>query len=81
MPAKNPRLHITLSQEDMEVLSLLSKKKKSSMASIAKLMIEHCLEEYEDMILAKRAEEAEKEWIAGGCKTYSFEEVWKDLCT
>lgn len=79
MPAKNPRLHITLSESDMEALELLSKKKNSSMSAIARMMIENCLEEYEDMILALRAEEAENEWIKNGRKTISHEEFWDTL--
>ena len=79
MPAKNPRIHITLNEGDMEALELLSKKKKASMSSIARMMIESCLEEYEDMILAQRAEKAENEWIKNGRKTISHEELWGRL--
>ena len=42
-------------------------------------MIEDWLEKYEDILLARRAEEAEKR--AEGKPTHSFEETWDQCCT
>lgn len=70
---KNPRINITLNQSDVEVMQILCEKKKMSMSSLAKKMIEDWLEDYEDMLLSRRAEEAEKQ--AEGKPTFSHEEV------
>jgi predicted DNA-binding protein len=50
-----------------------------SASSLVRKVIEDWLEEYEDMLLARRAEEIEKRWIENGCKTISHEEMWKRL--
>lgn len=76
---KNPRISVTLNSEDAEIIEMICKQKKMSMSSLAKKVIEDWLEEYEDMLLARRAEEAEKRWIEDGCKTISHEELWKRL--
>ena len=76
---KNPRISITINESDAEILELICKKKKMSMSALVSKVIEDWLEEYEDMLLARRSEEAEKEWIANGCKTISHEELWKKL--
>ena len=41
--------------------------------------MEDWLEEYEDLLLAKRADEVEKKWIAGGRKTISHEDLCQEL--
>ena len=76
---KNPRINITLNSGDMEVMQLLCDKKQISMSSLAKKMIEDWLEEYEDTLLIKKAEEAEKRWIEEGCQTISHEELCQEL--
>lgn len=76
---RNPRINVTLNPSDVEVMEILCKKKQMSMSSLAKKMIEDWLEEYEDMLLARRAEEAEKRWIEGGCQTVSHEELCQEL--
>jgi hypothetical protein len=75
----NPRINITLNPSDIEAMQILCHKKQMSMSSLAKKMIEDWLEDYEDMLLAKRAEEAEKRWIAGGSQTISHEELCEEL--
>ena len=62
---RNPRINITLNQSDVEVMQLLCEKKQMSMSSLAKKMIEEWLEDYEDMLLAGRAEEAEERTTPG----------------
>lgn len=79
MPAKNPRIQVSLNPNDVEIIQLICEKKKMSMSSLIRKVMEDWLEEYEDMLLARRAEEAEKEWEEGGCKTYTLEEVCQEL--
>lgn len=76
---RNPRINITLNPSDVEMMEILCEKKQMSMSSLAKKMIEEWLEDYEDMLLARRAEEAEKKWIEGGSKTISHEELCQEL--
>lgn len=76
---KNPRINVTLNPSDLEVMELLCAKKMMSMSSLAKKMIEDWLEDYEDTLLAKRADEAEQRWIDGGRKTISHEELCQEL--
>ena len=81
MPTKKPRVNVTFNKSDNEVMHLICKQKKITMSALVRKVVEDWLEEYEDMLLARRAEEAEKKWIEGGCKTYTHEQVWNDLCT
>lgn len=81
MATKNPRLQVTLNPDDMEIIEIIANKKHMSMSAVVKKVVEDWLEEYEDMLLARRAEEKEKKWIEGGCKTISHEELWKRLDT
>lgn len=76
---KNPRINVTLNSSDIEIMEMLCKKKGISMSSLAKKMIEEWLEEYEDALLARRAEEAEQKWIEGGKKTVSHEDLCQEL--
>lgn len=43
------------------------------------LVMEDWLEEYEDKIIAERADEADEKWEKGGRKTVSHKELWKSL--
>lgn len=81
MPTKNPRVYVTFNENDMEIMQLICKKKKISMSGLIRKVLEDWLEEYEDMLLARRAEEAEKRWIENGCQTISHEELWDRLDT
>lgn len=76
---RNPRINVTLNPSDLEVMEILCEKKRMSMSSLAKKMIEEWLEDYEDMMLARRAEEAEKRWIEEGRQTVSHEELCQEL--
>lgn len=80
MPS-NPRISVTFSESDAEMMHFICKKKKISMSGLIRKVTEDWLEEYEDMILAKRAEKAEKRWEKKGKKTISHEELWKKLST
>jgi hypothetical protein len=77
--SRNPRINVSLSPSDLEVMEILCEKKRISMSSLAKKMIEDWLEDYEDRLLARRAEEAEKRWIDDGCQTISHEELCQEL--
>lgn len=63
------------------MMQLICKKKKISMSGLIRKVMEDWLEEYEDMLLTKRAEEAYERWEKGGRKTLSHEELWKRLGT
>lgn len=79
MPTKNPRVNVTFNPSDTECMQIICKKKHISMSGLVRKVVEDWLEEYEDMMLARRAEEAEKEWIDGGCKTISHEDLCREL--
>lgn len=81
MPTHKPRVNVTFNESDAEVLQMICKRKKISMSELIRKVMEDWLEEYEDMLLARRAEEAEKKWEKEGRKTISHEELWKRLNT
>jgi hypothetical protein len=81
MSTSNPRVNITFSEGDVEMMRMICKKEKISMSGLVRKVMEDWLEEYEDLILAKRAEKAEKKWEEGGRKTVTHEELWKRLST
>lgn len=51
------------------------------MSGLIRKVMEDWLEEYEDMLLARKADEADKKWEERGHKTISHEELWKKLNT
>lgn len=79
MPTPNPRVHVTFKPSDVEVMQVICEKKNISMSGLVRKVVEDWLEEYEDMMLGRRAEEAEKEWLEDGGKTYTIEEVCQEL--
>jgi predicted DNA-binding protein len=79
MPTKKPRVNVTFNPNDVEILQLICKKKKMSMSGLVRKIMEDWLEEYEDMLLAKRAKEAEEKWVKSGCKTISHENLCREL--
>jgi 3-methyladenine DNA glycosylase Mpg len=79
MPTSNPRVYVTFSPSDAECMQLICQKRQISMSSLVRKVVEDWLEDYEDMLLARRAEQVEKEWIEGGCKTVSMEELCQEL--
>lgn len=76
---KSPKITVSINPSDLEVMQILCHKYDFSMSALAKKMISEWLEDYEDMLLAKRAEESEKRWIKAGCKTISHEKLCKEL--
>lgn len=81
MPTSNSRVNVTFSENDAELMHLICKRKKISKSSLIRKVMEEWLEEYEEMLLTKRAEEADKKWEERGKKTISHEELWKRLST
>ncbi len=81
MPTNNPRVNVTFSESDDEFIQLICKDRKISKSGLVRKVMEDWLEEYEDMILAKRAEKADEAWEKKGKKTISHEELWKRLDT
>lgn len=81
MPTHNPRVNVTFNESDAEMMQLICKKKKISMSSLIRGVVKEWLEEYEDLLLARQAEEAYKKWEKGGKKTISHEELWNRLDT
>ncbi|MCE2983580.1 MAG: DUF6290 family protein [Parachlamydia sp.] len=79
MPTKNPRVNVTFNPSDAEMMQMICSKKGISLSSLVRKVIEDWLEEYEDSLLAKRAEEAEKRWIDSGSPTISHEELCQEL--
>ena len=81
MPTTNPRVNVTFTESNAEMIQIICKKKKISRSSLIRKVMEDWLEEYEDMLLAKRAEELDTKWEKGGKKTISHEDLWKKLST
>lgn len=81
MPTTNPRINVTFSEDDAEMMQIICRKKKMSKSGLIRKVMEEWLEEYEDMLLARRAEKADEKWEKGGKKTVSHEELWKRLST
>lgn len=81
MPTSNPRVNVTFSESDAEIMQMICKRERLTMSGLIRKVMEDWLEDYEDMLLSKRAEEAEKRWIDGGRKTISHEEMCKRLNT
>lgn len=79
MSTKNPRVNVTFNKSDAEVIQIICKKKNISMSSLVRKVVEDWLEDYEDTLLARRAEEAEKRWIASGKKSISHEDLCREL--
>ena len=73
MGAKTHRINVTLDDEDLEIIKLISTKRKLSMSSVIKKMVHEYLEDFEDMVLIKKIEEREKE----NNPLISHEEYWE----
>ncbi len=56
MPTKNPRLHVTLSEEKMGVLSALAKQNKQSLSKLVDMLLDNALEQNDDAYWVERSE-------------------------
>lgn len=72
MSSKSQRINVTLDIEELEIIKILSRKRKLSMSSIIKQMVHEWLEEYEDLKLIQKIEKRENEKN----KLISHEEFW-----
>ena len=79
MPTHNPRVNVTFNPDDAEILKLICQKKKMSLSGLVRRVTEEWLEDYEDLLLARRAEKILDDWEKGGRKTISHEEMWARL--
>jgi len=74
MPAKNPRITVTLNEEMIEVLETMAKEQKKSVSQIVRKLLELGLFLSEDVALSKLVEERLKDFSKE--KTLSHEEIW-----
>ena len=74
MPAKNPRITVTLNEEMIEVLETMAKEQKESVSQIVRKLLELGLFLSEDVALSKLVEERLKDFSKE--KTLSHEEIW-----
>ena len=61
MATKNPKLKITFTTEELEIIKILDEKNHMSQSALVKKMVDDWREDYEDFLLAVRAKEAEKD--------------------
>lgn len=73
MSTKTHRINVSLDEEDLEIIQILSDRKKISMSSVIRKMVQDWLEEYEDMILINKIEARENE----NNPLISHEEYWE----
>jgi len=71
---KNPRINVTFTPQELDVISQTAKHKGKSIASLVKDLTIESLEILEDKALCKFAEESDKQTTN---KTYSHEEAWE----
>ncbi len=81
MPTSKPRVNVTFSESDAEILHWICKKENVSMSGLVRKVMEDWLEDYEDILLSKQADEIYEKWEREGKKTISHEELWKKLDT
>lgn len=79
MPTSNPRVNVTFSESDAEMMHSICQEKKLSMSALIRKVMTDWLEEHEDTVLARRADEAHERWENSGRRTLSHEALWKRL--
>ena len=77
MPTKNPRLNITFSQDEAELITSLAKQKHKSISYVAKELILEALERHEDMALSAIADAREEDAKKKAEKRISHKDAWK----
>src|SRR5256885_11827622 len=78
MPAKNPRVNVVLERPLYDALGRLARREGSSLSTKARDLLRDALETYEDLALAKVAEERERTLVRAGGLTH--DEVWRGGC-
>lgn len=69
MLTAKPMIKVNFSKSDIEIMQIICKRKKISKSLLIRKVIKGWLEEYEDELLARRAEKAEEKWEKRGRKT------------
>jgi predicted DNA-binding protein len=77
MPTKKPRFNITFEPSEINMLTLLAKKKHKSISTLARELILDALERHEDMVLSAVGDERVEEFQKKLQKTVSHEKAWK----
>lgn len=77
MPTKNPRVNVTFTESDAEIIQIICKRKRMSMSALVRKVMEDWIEDYEDSLLSAKADQAIERWEENGKKTISHEDLWK----
>lgn len=75
MPTKNPRVNVVLERPLYDALGRLARREGASLSTKARDLLRDALEAYEDLALAKIAEERERTLIRAAALTH--DEVWR----
>lgn len=75
MPAKNPRVNLVLERPLYDALSRLARREGTSLSTKARDLLRDALETYEDLGLARIAEERERTLDRSVALTH--DEVWR----
>src|SRR5437870_13339371 len=70
MPTKNPRVNVVLERPLYDALGRLARREGSSLSTKARDLIRGALETYEDLALAKVAEERERTLVRSAALTH-----------
>ncbi len=73
MATKNPRLNITVESSLIDVINFIAQQEEKSVSRVAKELLMEAIDQREDMMLSKLAEQRDAE----GFETVSHEEAWK----
>lgn len=74
MPAKNPRINVSVEKPIYSIIETLAKEKGVSISMVTRDLIKEALEIYEDAFLTDFAEERKKTFDKD--RSLSHEEVW-----
>lgn len=75
MPAKNPRVNVVLERPLYEALGRIARREGASLSTKARDLLRDALETYEDLALAKIAEERERTLVRSAGLTHDA--VWQ----
>ncbi len=75
MPAKNPRVNVVLERPVYDALGRLAKRDGASLSAKARDLLRDALETYEDVALARIAEERERSFDRSAA--LGHETVWR----
>jgi len=81
MNTNNSRIYVSFNESDADIIKTICEKKKVSRSSLVRRVMEEWLEDYEDHLLARRAEAILDKIEKGETRTVDHEEMWKRLDT